>query len=45
MHIDDIVERSALPAATVASELTMLQIKGCVTQHPGKRFSLNVQRP
>ena len=45
MHIDDIVERSALPAATVASELTMLQIKGCVTQHPGKRFSLNVKRP
>ena len=45
MHIDDIVDLSALPAATVASELTMLQIKGCVTQHPGKRFSLNITRP
>lgn len=45
MHIDDIVDLSALPAATVASELTMLQIKGCVTQYPGKRFSLNITRP
>ena len=43
MHVDDIVDLSRLPAATVLSELTMLQIKGFVTQSPGKRFSLNIQ--
>ncbi|MCD8129155.1 MAG: DNA-processing protein DprA [Oscillospiraceae bacterium] len=44
MHIDDIVDASGLPAATVLSELTMLQIKGYVTQRPGKRFSLNIAK-
>lgn len=43
MHVDDIVDLSRLPAATVLSELTMLQIKGYVTQSAGKRFSLNIQ--
>ena len=43
MHVDDIVDLSRLPAANVLSELTMLQIKGFVTQEPGKRFTLNVQ--
>lgn len=42
MHVDDIVDLSRLPAATVLSELTMLQIKGYVTQEAGKRFSLNM---
>jgi len=41
-HIDDIIEASGLPAAAVLSELTILQIKGYVTQESGKRFSLNV---
>ena len=43
MHVDDIVDLSRLPAANVLSELTMLQIKGFVTQESGKRFTLNVQ--
>ncbi len=41
-HIDDIIERTALPAAEVLSELTLLQIGGYVRQEPGKRFSLNI---
>lgn len=43
MHVDDIVDLSRLPAATVLSELTMLQIKGYVTQEAGKRFTLNIK--
>ena len=43
MHVDDIIDLSRLPAATVLSELTMLQIKGFVTQEHGKRFTLNIQ--
>ena len=42
MHVDDIVDLSRLPAANVLSELTMLQIKGFVSQEPGKRFTLNL---
>lgn len=44
MHVDDIIDLSALPAATVLSELTMLQIKGFVTQEAGKRFTLNIKK-
>lgn len=44
MHVDDIVDLSRLPAATVLSELTVLQIKGFVSQKPGKRFTLNVTK-
>ena len=43
-HVDDIIRDSGLPAPTVLSELTMMQIQGFVKQEPGKRFSLNVQR-
>ena len=43
MHLDDIVDLSGLPAATVTAELTMLVIKGCVLQSPGKRFTLNIK--
>lgn len=43
MHVDDIIDLSALPAATVLSELTVLQIKGFVTQQAGKRFTLNIK--
>lgn len=42
MHVDDIIEKSALPTATVLSELTMMEISGIVLQEPGKRFSLNL---
>lgn len=44
MHVDDIIDLSALPASTVLSELTMLQIKGFVTQEAGKRFTLNIAK-
>lgn len=42
-HVDDIIEQTGLAAPKVLSELTMLQIKGFVTQEKGKRFSLNVK--
>lgn len=41
-HVDDVIERTGIPAAEVLGELTMLQIKGYVSQEPGKRFSLNI---
>lgn len=44
MHVDDIIDLSRLPAASVLSELTMLQIKGFVTQEQGKRFTLNIHK-
>lgn len=44
MHVDDIIDISALPASTVLSELTMLQIKGFVKQEAGKRFTLNIAK-
>jgi len=44
MHVDDIIDISALPAATVLSELTMLQIKGFISQEAGKRFTLNIAK-
>lgn len=44
MHIDDIIDLSRLPASTVLSELTMLQIKGFVKQEKGKRFTLNLTK-
>lgn len=43
IHVDDIIEKSQLPAAKVLAELTVLQIQGFVRQEQGKRFSLNVR--
>lgn len=43
-HIDDVIERTGLPAQEVLSELTMLQISGLVIQEPGKRFTLNISQ-
>ena len=42
-HVDDLIRRCGLPAASVLSELTVLQIQGYVLQEPGKRFSLNIK--
>ncbi len=42
MHVDDIIDRAGLSAPTVLSELTVLQIKGFVSQESGKRFTLNI---
>ena len=44
MHVDDIIDLSGLPAPAVLSELTMLQIKGFVSQEQGKRFTLNISK-
>lgn len=43
IHVDDIIEKTQLPAAKVLAELTVLQIQGFVRQEQGKRFSLNVR--
>ena len=43
-HIDDIIEETGLPTATVLGQLTLLQIKGWVRREPGQRFSLNVTK-
>ena len=39
-HIDQIIAATSLPAARIASALTLLQIKGYVKALPGKRFEL-----
>lgn len=41
-HVDDIIDESKLTASEVLSELTVLQIKGVITQESGKRFTLNI---
>lgn len=43
-HIDDIIELTGLSAPEVLSELTILQIKGFVSQENGKRFTLNIAK-
>ena len=43
MHIDDIIAQSGLSPARVLAELTLLQLKGYVTQEKGKRFTLNIK--
>jgi len=43
-HIDDIIELTELSAPEVLSELTILQIKGFVSQENGKRFTLNIAK-
>lgn len=43
-QIDDLIARSALASGKVLSVLTMLQIKGVVTQRPGKIFALTDQQ-
>lgn len=44
MHVDDLIDLTNLPASTVLSELTILQIKGFVRQEQGKRFTLNLTK-
>lgn len=43
MHVDDIIEQSGFSPARTLADLTMLQLKGIVTQEKGKRFTLNVK--
>ena len=40
LHVDSIIEGSGLTAATVLKLLLELELRGIVTQHPGKFFSL-----
>ena len=42
VHIDEIIANTGLPASKVASALTLLQLKGYVSQHTGKNFTLEV---
>lgn len=43
MHVDDIISLSGFSPAKVLADLTLLQIKGYVTQSSGKRFTLNIK--
>ncbi len=43
LHVDDVIDQSGLPPARVLSSLTLLEVKGYVTQQPGKRFELNIK--
>ena len=43
-HIDDIVEKTGLGAASVLTQLTVLTVKGFIKRMPGNRVALNVQR-
>lgn len=40
-HIDDIIEATGMSAAKVLSQLTVLEIKGCVRRVAGRRVCLN----
>jgi len=40
LHVDSIIEGSGLPVTTVLKLLLDLELRGIVTQHPGKLFSL-----
>lgn len=44
VHIDDIIERTGLPAAKVLAQLTFLEIKGFVKREAGRRISLNIAK-
>jgi predicted Rossmann fold nucleotide-binding protein DprA/Smf involved in DNA uptake len=47
LHIDEIITRSGLPAATALQTLLALELKGVVQQLPGKYFAataVDVQR-
>ena len=38
--VDDVIAETGLPTAKMLAALTLLQVKGVVMQHPGKRISL-----
>lgn len=43
-QIDDLIAATGLDAATILSDLTLLELDGIVRQEPGKQFVLNVIR-
>ena len=38
--VDDVIAETGIPTARMLASLTLLQVKGIVKQHPGKRISL-----
>ena len=38
--VDDVIAETGIPTAKMLATLTLLQVKGIVKQHPGKRISL-----
>ena len=38
--LDDVIAETGIPTARMLASLTLLQVKGIVKQHPGKRISL-----
>jgi len=40
VHIDDLIAACAIPTGELQSILLALELKGVITQHPGKHFSL-----
>ena len=36
--VDELVERTQIPAKRVLSALTMLQLQGAIEEQPGRRF-------
>lgn len=43
IQVDEIIERTGLSPAKVLADLTILQLKGYVSQQSGKRFTLNIK--
>ena len=39
IQVDDLIQRTGIPARRVLSALTVLEIDGCVCQHSGKRYT------
>ena len=39
IQVDDLIQRTGIPARRVLSALTMLEIDGCVCQYSGKRYT------
>ena len=42
VHIDQIIEKTKIPAEELTSKLTILEISGLIKAHPGMMFSLNI---
>lgn len=43
LHVNDIIEKSGMPAGKVMAALTMLEIKGAAIQEKGKFFKLTLE--
>ena len=38
VHVDDLIERTAMPGGRVLAALTLLEIRGLIRRYPGQRF-------